>query len=439
MLLSLALLLGAAAPPNVLVVLADDCTAWDLGCYGGQAQTPNLDRLCAEGLRFERCFQAAPMCSPTRHALYTGLYPVRNGAWPNHARAFEGTRSVAHHLGEAGYRVALSGKSHVGPRSVYPWETSKAGRKTPDVKAMGALMAECKASGTPFCLFACSPEPHSPWNRGDASAYPPEQVELPPTYVDTVGTREAFSRYLAEVTYFDGQVGSYLALLEEHGLAESTLVIVLSEQGNGFPFAKWTCTEAGLASGMVVRWPGVVAPGTTTRALVEYVDVLPTLLEAAGVAAPALDGASFLPVLRGERDTHDEYVFGLQTSRGINNGPAHYGIRAVRDERYRYVLNLTPAATFTNAIDPEPWFAEWRAAAEAGDTFAVQQVTRHATRPAEELYDVEADPWCLENLATSKEHAATKRRLRAVLHAWMAEQGDTGQLIELRARERQGG
>ena len=142
-------------------------------------------------------------------------------------------------------------------------------------------------------------------------------------------------------------------------------------------------------------------------------------------------------MLRGERDTHDEYVFGLQTSRGINNGPEHFGIRAVRDERYRYVLNLTPGVTFTNAIDPEPWFAEWRAAAEAGDAFAQQQVARHASRPAEELYDVEVDPWCLNNLAGSKQHQATRRRLRAVLHAWMAEQGDTGQLIELRAKERQ--
>lgn len=439
------LLLAAppAAPPiNVLVILADDCTVWDLGCYGGQAATPNLDRLCEEGLRFERCFQAAPMCSPTRHALYTGLYPVRNGAWPNHARAFEGTRSVAHFMGEAGYRVALSGKSHVKPSSVYPFEVSSRKLKElrtvePDTQAMDALFADCAESGTPFCLIACSNEPHGPWNRGDPSAYPPERVHLPPTHVDTPGTREAFSRYLAEVTYFDQQVGEYLALLEHHGLEENTLVIVLSEQGNGFPFAKWHCTEAGLASGMVVRWPGVVEPATTTRALVEYVDLVPTLLEAAGLDAEPLDGSSFLAVLNGESDTHDQFVYGLQTSRGINNGPSHYGIRTVRSERYRYILNLTPEARFRNATEHQAWFQEWVTAAEGGDAFAKQQVARHSTRPAEELYDVEVDPWCLHDLSQSKDHDAVKRELRSALHGWMASQGDSGQLIELRARERQ--
>lgn len=431
-----------ATPPNVLVILADDCTVWDLGCYGGQAATPNLDRLCEEGLRFERCFQAAPMCSPTRHALYTGLYPVRSGAWPNHTRAFEGTRSIAHFLGEAGYRVALSGKSHVKPSSVFPFEVSSRRLKElrtvePDTEAMDALLAECAQSSTPFCLFACSNEPHTPWNRGDPAAYPPEQVSLPPTQVDTPQTREAFSRYLAEITFFDQQVGEYLSLLERNGLSEDTLVIVLSEQGNAFPFAKWHCTEAGLGSGMIVRWPGVVAPGTTTRALVEYVDLVPTLLEALGLKAQPTDGSSFLPVLRGESDTHAELVYGLQTSRGINNGPSHYGIRTVRGERYRYVLNLTPKAQFQNATNQQPWFQEWVAAAEGGDAFAQQQVTRHSTRPAEELYDVEADPWCLHDLSQSKEHGEVKRRLRGALHDWMVSQGDSGQLIELRARERQ--
>jgi len=331
----------------------------------------------------------------------------------------------------------------VRPTSVFPFEVSSRRVKEvrsvePDTAAMDSLLAECAASETPFCLFACSNEPHTPWNRGDASAYPPEQVVLPPTFVDTPGTREAYSRYLAEITYFDRQVGEYLALLERHGLAASTLVVVLSEQGSAFPFAKWNCTEAGLASGMVVRWPGVVAPGTTSRALVEYVDLVPTLLEAAGLPAQPLDGSSFLPVLRGHADTHDEHVYGLQTSRGINGGPSHYGIRTVRSDRYRYIVNLTPEATFKNATDNQAWFAEWRAAAEAGDGFAQAQVARHSTRPKEELYDVEADPWCQRDLARDDDHREAKLALRLALHAWMADQGDTGQLIELRARERQG-
>src|SRR5262245_13884694 len=105
---------AAARPrPSFLIVLADDCTRDDLALHGGPARTPNLERLAAEGMRFTHCFQAAPMCSPTRHCLYTGLYPVKSGAYPNSALAYEWVRSIAHHLQAAGYLTHLSGKSHV--------------------------------------------------------------------------------------------------------------------------------------------------------------------------------------------------------------------------------------------------------------------------------------------------------------------------------------
>ena len=117
--------LSAAKQPNFLVILADDCTYNDLPLYGGQnAKTPNIDKLAGDGLQFERCFQAAPMCSPTRHNLYTGLYPVKSGAYPNHTFAKAGTQSVVHYLKPLGYRVALSGKTHIKPKEVFPFEYS---------------------------------------------------------------------------------------------------------------------------------------------------------------------------------------------------------------------------------------------------------------------------------------------------------------------------
>ncbi|HYW79328.1 MAG TPA: sulfatase, partial [Thermoguttaceae bacterium] len=246
--------------PNFLFVIADDCTFRDIGCYGGQAHTPNIDRLASEGMRFTRCFQAAPMCSPTRHNIYTGLYPVKSGAYPNHTFAKPGTRSVVHYLEPLGYRVALSGKRHIGTREVFPFEFLGSGNN-PDIGAIDTFLSECREKATPFCLFACSNEPHSPWNKGDASRYDPAKVKLPPYFVDTPTTRDDMSRYLAEITYYDGQVGECLDLLEKHDLAENTLVIVVSEQGSSFPFGKWTCYDTGLQSAMIVRWPGKVAPG----------------------------------------------------------------------------------------------------------------------------------------------------------------------------------
>lgn len=158
----------AHAKPNLVFIIADDMTHRELGCYGGQAHTPNIDSLATQGMRFERCFQAASMCSATRHNIYTGLYPVKSGAYPNHTFAKDGTKSIAHYLQELGYRVALSGKTHIGPKEVFPFEYS--GKKNnPDMDAVDALMSESAASETPFCLFACSNEPHSPWDKGDAS------------------------------------------------------------------------------------------------------------------------------------------------------------------------------------------------------------------------------------------------------------------------------
>lgn len=423
--------------PNFLFVIADDCTYWDMECYGGPAKTPNLNRLRTEGMQFTHCFQAAPMCSPTRHCLYTGLYPVKSGAYPNHTFVQEGTRSVAHYLQRAGYRVALSGKKHINPPESFPFEFS--GKKNnPDMMAVDAMLAECRASTTPFCVFACSNEPHTPWNRGDPSAYPPDQLELPEFFVDTPATRDAYSRYLAEITYYDDQVGQLLALLDKHEVADDTLVMVVSEQGNSFTSAKWTCYDMGLQSGMIVRWPGKVAAGSTTDAIVEYVDVLPTFLAAALIPEPhGLDGSSFLRVLTGEETEHKRYAFGLQTTRGIINGTPNFGIRSIRSRNYRYVWNLNPEATFTNAVYRTNWWKEWVALAESGDQHAKDMVHRYQRRSREELFDVRTDPHNQTNLAARTDLAEVKARLRAELLAWMETQGDHGEATELAANEHQ--
>jgi uncharacterized sulfatase len=434
--LAITALASAADRPNLVFIIADDCTFRDIGCYGGQAHTPNIDQLAAEGMRFERCFQAAPMCSPTRHNIYTGLYPVKSGAYPNHTFAHDDVKSIVHYLEPLGYRVALSGKTHINPRTVFPFEYSGK-NNNPDMEAIDTLMAESVSKDAPFCLFACSNEPHSPWNKGDASRYPPEEVKLPPVLVDTPVVREDFSNYLAEITYYDGQVGEILALLDKHGLAENTLVMVVSEQGNSFPFAKWTCYDNGVQSAMVVRWPGQIAASSVTDAIVEYVDVVPTFVEAAGGnPAPVLDGRSFLPVLRGEAHQHKRYTYSLMTTRGIINGSEAYPIRSVRSEKYRLVLNLNADATFTNAVTKGIMFESMREVATT-DPEAKRLVNLYQHRPAVELFDVVADPHNLHNLAEDPAHAKTLKKLRTKLEAWMTDQGDQGMPTELAADTRQ--
>ncbi len=427
----------AAETPNLLFIIADDCTYRDLGCYGGQAHTPNIDRLAKQGMRFTRCFQAAPMCSPTRHNIYTGLYPVKSGAYPNHTFVKDGVKSVVNYLKPAGYRVALSGKTHIGPRKAFRFEYS--GKKNPDMDAIDKLFADSARSNTPFCMFACSNEPHSPWDKGDASKYPPEKIKLPPYFVDTPQTRQAMSKYLAEITYFDGQVGQCLEMLEKHKLADNTLVMVMSEQGSGLPFAKWTCYDSGLQSTCIVRWPGHVKPGSETNAMIEYVDVLPTFLDAAGVDIPEiLDGRSFVSVLEGKTNKHKSHVYGIHTTRGIINGSETFGIRSVRSEKFKLIRNLSPDVKFTNACSQGIVFKSWKQAAAAGThPDAADKVKRYHHRPALELFDITKDPLEWNNLADDPAFAKVKTELSAKLETWMKSQGDEGQTTELDAYEHQ--
>jgi uncharacterized sulfatase len=161
-LIGLCVPLWADDRPNLVFMIADDCTYLDMQVYGGQAKTPNLNRLAAQGMQFSRCFQTAPMCSPTRHNIYTGIYPVKSGAWPNHTRVYPGTKSIAHYLRDAGYRVALSGKTHIAPKASFPFEYS----------------GEFRSSEPPEELYDVATDPHCLVNLVDDSRYAKLKAEL---------------------------------------------------------------------------------------------------------------------------------------------------------------------------------------------------------------------------------------------------------------------
>ncbi|MCK4957960.1 MAG: sulfatase-like hydrolase/transferase, partial [Planctomycetes bacterium] len=260
-------------------------------------------------------------------------------------------------------------------------------------------------------------------------------IELPPYFVDTQETRDNMVNYLAEITYYDGQVGEALALLDKHEVADNTLVIVVSEQGSSFPFAKWTCYDSGLQSAFIARWPKKIRPGSVSDAMIEYLDVLPTYIEAAGGTPPQkLDGKSLLPVLLGKKTRHKDYVYGEMTTRGINNGSDYFGIRSIRSKQFKYVWNFTPEEQFQNAATRGVMWDSWVAKA-AGDPDAAERVYRYQNRPGEELYDITTDQYEWTNLADNPEYAEIKADLRQRLLDWMEEMGDEGQQTELEALE----
>ncbi len=429
-----------AEKPNLVLFLADDCSYFDLACYGStDSKTPNIDRFATEGVRLTKAYQAAPMCSPTRHNLFTGLWPVKTGAYPNHTMVKEETLSIVQHLRPAGYKVALIGKSHVQPGSVFLWDLYAPLTKSNDINfaAVDSFINVCTANHEPFCLFVTSNQPHTPWNKGNQTMFNPEKVKLPPYYVDIPETRTNFCKYLAEVNYMDQEFGTLLDKLDKKDLADKSVVVYLSEQGNSLPFAKWTCYDVGVHSACVVRWPGTIKPNTTSDALVEYVDILPTFLEIAGIKPSVpLDGKSFVPVLKGEEKEHKQYTFSLQTTRGIYSGSDYYGIRSVADKKYRYILNLTPEVAFQNTEVVGRLFKQWQLKAQT-DTLARWITNRFQHRPAVELYDLEVDKYCMNNIAGKHENNLILERMDKVLKEWMASCGDEGQGTEMKALERQ--
>lgn len=425
--------------PNLVFILADDCTHWDIGCYGSvDSKTPNIDKLAEQGIKFNRCYQAAPMCSPTRHNIYTGIYPVKTGAYPNHTRAISGTKSMVHYLKPLGYRVAQAGKRHIKPEEVFPFEYL-GNNKNPDFEKVDAFLQNIKSSKEPFALVLCSNEPHAPWNKGDATMFNPDKITLPPHFVDTKETREAFCAYLAEINYLDGQVGQALKLLDKYGFDENTLVVFASEQGNSFPFAKWTLYEAGVKSGLVARMPKRIIAGSESDAIVEYADILPTFIDfAGGNIQKELDGKSLMPVFKNPKTDIKEYAFSIHTTKGINSGSEYYGIRAVVNENYRYIWNLTPEAEFKNAVNNskkiDPWFQSWLDVAETNED-AKNLVQKYRKRPKEELYNIKNDKWCMVNLAEDEKYSEIKKELKQELLKWMKECGDEGQKTEMEALE----
>lgn len=440
----------ATRPPNVLLLLADDMTFRDLGCYGHpDVATPHLDALAAQGMRFRNCFNSSPMCAPTRMSLYTGIHPVRNGAWPNHSRVYDNVRSLPHHLDAAGYRTALLGKRHEAPLDNFPFQhlggrhhDNGEGVALPIEKAKEFI---AKPDDKPWCLVVANNQPHSPWNRGDASEYVAEDLDVPPHMIDTPETREALTRYYAEISYMDSQVGECLKLLEESGQAKQTLVLFLSEQGSQIPFGKWTCYETGLRSAAIARWPGIIAEGTTCDALIQYVDVVPTLMDIIWSSAGTrfdpqdqFDGKSFKHLLTDPDATHHEHVCGLQTTVGVGGSKQPYGIRTIRSASHRLIWNLQ----HENAFDIGGWrnlplLKSWKNLAEAGeDEFAVSLVERMSRRPEFELFDIQADPFCMKNLASDESLTDVKNKLQTTLQEWMKQQGDSGAATEIAGSER---
>lgn len=439
--------------PNILLIIADDLGREDVGAYGSkQAATPNLDRLAKGGACFDNMFTGEAICAPSRQQILTGMYPVRNGAFPNHSSVYDGVNSLVHHLQPLGYRSGLWGKTHIGPKSAYPFEylpTVHKSKTLDDLQPVENFIRQNKQqpnAARPFFLVVASDEPHGPHDMGIAARYQSMAVKVPPYLVDTEETRRYLKEYYTEVEFFDRQVGRCLDALDREGLTKNTIVIFLSDNGTAY-FGKWTCYDVGLRMPFIIRYPEKIKSGSRIKALTEFVDIAPTLIELAGgdpntvkTGRPdtkghgGFDGKSFAKLFPGKAGVFKSHVYAINTTRGIINGNDCYPIRMVRDTRYAYIRNLNHTVTYSNVAVKSPVFTSWL---DSPNAAAVNRAKAYLHRPEEELYDIQNDPYQLHNLAANPRFSGIKKDLRTRLDAFMDQQGDRAITTEMEALTRQ--
>ena len=435
----------ASKRPNVLILVGDDVGA-HLGCYGALGvETPRLDRLAGEGVRFTRAYAPTGVCAPSRATLLTGLEPARHGAL-----GFEpvrpGVATFGPLLGAFGYRTGLLGKLGAKPLEQFPFDwmerTQRGDEGARDlafhVSAFEAFLDTSEADPAgggpqPFAFIVNFRDAHWPLPTDGAPADPtvpvaphdPTLVGVPPVLMDTAATRAELARYHDALRRLDATAGALLDVLERRGLAQDTVVLFTSDNGPPFPRAKTTLYEWGVHQAFLVRWPGVVSPGRVDDRLVTLADVLPTALDLAGAPDEAradLDGRSLVPLLRGDASPWRSAVFGLH---GTHRVGAEVPARSVRTARWRYIWNPHPERDFENlAMEVSVAWSELVSAADLGDPRARSIVAAIVRRPSEELYDLDAYPWELENLATSTAHTTTLAEMRATLGAHLTAQED---------------
>lgn len=417
--------------PNILLIFPDSWRGMDLGCAGNpDVRTPHIDQIASEGVLFPHTFANTPLCAPARANIYSGMYASRTGMVCNDLRLRESVTTMHALFGQAGYRTGLIGKWHLdggphapaftppGPRLhgiefwaanecdhnyFYNWYFRDSGvaniitRYAPEVWTDLAIEFLYETQDSPFFLTVSIGAPHRPFVMPPQylKMYDPENLTLRPNWVKGVrgGERKDLAAQYAAMTAIDDQVGKLMKALELLGLKENTIVFFLSDHGemlgsHGDIWKRLPWEESIRVPG-ILRWPRQVKGGQEKQALLTHLDLAPTLLSLCGISVPAeMQGADLSPVVLGASDHGPSSAFFQIFGPGGDNRLAH-GWRAVRTQQHLYART-----------ESGPWL----------------------------LYDLENDPYEMENLVDTARGSATQRAMEDLLREWMRKVGDSWSL-----------
>ena len=427
---------AAATPakrPNILWILGDDLGV-ELGCYGTPAaKTPNIDRLAADGARYTRFYTTAPVCSAARSAWMTGVYAQTIGAHhhrtaaPDKKPLPEGVRLLTHWFRDAGYYTANVAEfpTAMGLRTggKTDWNFKLTGEPSFDTPRWQELKGH-----QPYFAQINFQEPHRAFHAPKVTDR--AAVRIPPYYPEHPVTREDWASYLDSVAELDRKTGVVLQQLVAEGMADDTIIVFFGDNGRCHVRDKQFCYEEGLHVPLLVRWPkNFPAPrgfkaGLVSDQLLAAIDLAPTMLALAGAPVPPkMQGRVFL----GDKSAPPrDFVFGGRD----RCDETEMTIRTVRDARYRYIRTLTPQVPLLAANKyKETQYPVWNLLKQLnaeGKLTPAQAFLCAPTQPAEQLFDMQADPDELNNLtdSTKPDPTAALKRLRAALDGWMKETND---------------
>ncbi|WP_442484235.1 sulfatase family protein [Aeoliella sp. SH292] len=433
----------AADRPNILFCLADDWGWPHAAAYADEtAETPAFDRIASEGVLFQRAYVSSPSCTPSRNSILTGqqFYRLDEGANlhssldPRHPNFMFLLRDAGYQIGHwrkvwgPGDPLALGYKKHpCGPP-----------------KSFAKFFRE-RDKSKPFCFWFGTADPHRPYEKGAGikSGIDPAKIRVPDFYPDTPEIRSDLADYYFEVARWDRDVAAAMQQLEEAGELENTLIVITGDHGMPFPRCKGNLYDWGSRVPLAMRWGARIEPGQVVDDFVSLTDLAPTFLEAAGVAVPdEMTGRSLLPMVTSETQSaeqdRDFVVYGRERHTPAQAMPSMdgYPSRAIRTDRWLLIQNFEPdrwptgvASGATHPIDKfadtddgptKQFFIEHQNDPQIAPFFELS----FGKRPAVELYDCQADPDQVKNLASDPAHAATVAELRTKLMEYLEQTGD---------------
>ncbi|MEM9936876.1 MAG: sulfatase [Bacteroidota bacterium] len=413
--------------PNVIIMIADDVSWDDIGCYGNsQVKTPNIDALAAEGLMFTNAYLTTSSCSPSRNSIMTGRYPHNTGAAELHTEPPIDFQAFPELLRKEGYFSLQAGKFHMGAYAEGAFDVIY--RKREETGDGGEKLwlkgLQERPKDKPFFMWFAAYDAHRVWGPNEFSGtHSPDSLKPPFYLAEGKETRKDLAQYYDEIHRFDHYVGEVAEELKRQEVFEQTLIIIMADNGRPFPHSKTRVNDRGLKTPFIISWPErITQKGQSCEALVSAIDIAPTILALADVEIPEnIQGVSFEHVLNSPEKAFRTHVFG---EHNWHDYEAHE--RMVRNDRYMYILNSRPNAPQMGPADAvqSPSHKELNQLRAKGELSPIQADIFMVPRPREELYDLETDPQQLVNVASVPSYEVALEEMRNILGEWMEETGD---------------